>query len=94
MLFVSGDVESYLVGDIWASFADITVHLAHDTDVLITVQQRKLLILGSTTAAGDRLVGLQTGIGENHNQTLSVLVMGWNRNMLLRNKLGEFWRRT
>jgi hypothetical protein len=90
----SGDVESYLVSNIRASFADITVHLAHDTNVLIAVQQRELLILGATTAAGNRLVGLQTGIGEDHDQTLSVLVMGWNRSMLLSNELRQLWRRT
>jgi hypothetical protein len=92
-IFFSGDVESYLVGDIRASFTDITVHLAHDTNVLIAVQQRELLILGSTTAAGDRLVGLQTGIGENHNQALGILVMGWDRHVLFGNKLRKLWRR-
>lgn len=89
-----GDVESYLVSDIGASFADITVHLAHDADVLIAVQQRELLILGATTATGDSLVGFQTGIGEHHDQALGVLVMRRNGHMLLRDELRELRRRT
>lgn len=89
-----GDVESYLVGDIGASFADITIHLAHDADVLIAVQQRELLVLGAAAATGDGLVGFQTGIGEHHNQTLGVLVMGRNSHMLLGDQLGELGRRT
>ena len=31
--------SSNLVGDIWSGIADITVHLAHHTDMLVTVQQ-------------------------------------------------------
>lgn len=89
-----GDVESYLVGDIGASFADITIHLAHDADVLIAVQQRELLVLGAAAATGDGLVGFQTGIGEHHNQALGVLVMGRNSHMLLGDQLGELGRRT
>jgi phosphorylcholine metabolism protein LicD len=34
------EVESYLVGNIRSGFTDIAVHFAHDTDVLIAVQQR------------------------------------------------------
>jgi hypothetical protein len=78
------------VGDIGSSLADITVHLAHDTDVLVTVQQRVLLILATTT--GGRPVGFQTGVGEDDDQTLGVLVVCWNGDMLLRNELRQLGR--
>lgn len=78
----------YLVSNIRTSFTNIAVHLAHDTDVLVAVQQRVLLILGPSTATGGP-VSLETGIGENDDQTLSVLVMGGNGNMLLRNELRQ-----
>lgn len=29
----------YLMRDIWTSVADVSVHLAHHTDVLVTVEQ-------------------------------------------------------
>lgn len=82
---------TYLVSDIGTSLADIPVHLAHDTNVLVAVQQRVLLILRSGAATGGP-VGLQTGIGENDDQTLGVLVMRGNWDMLLCNELRQLGR--
>lgn len=84
-------VQDYLMGDIRSSLADIPVHLAHDTNVLVTVQQRVLFILSRTTAAGGP-VGLQAGVGKNHNQPLGVLVVRRNGDMLLRNELRQLGR--
>jgi len=79
--------------NIRSSLANVTVHLAHDTDVLITVQQRVLLVATGTAASAGSPVGLQAGIGENNNQTLGVLVMGRDGNVLLSDQLGQFgWR--
>jgi hypothetical protein len=39
---------SNLVGDIRSCVTDIAIHLAHDTDVLVTVQQR-IFLLSLTT---------------------------------------------
>lgn len=73
-----------LMCDIWTSVADVAIHLAHDADVFIAVQKRVFLLTlsaGSTaTIAG--LVCLETGIGEDDDQSLGVFVGGRNRRML------------
>lgn len=86
---------SYLVGDIRSGVADVSVHLPHDADVLVAVEQGVLLVAaGIAATAVDGAVGLQTGIGEDDDQTLGVLVIGGDGDMLLGDKLGEFGRRT
>lgn len=82
------------MGDVRTGVADISVHLPHDADMLVAVEQRILLIAAGTAAtAVDGAIGLQTGIGQDDNQTLGVLVVGGNGNMLLGDQLGEFrWR--
>ena len=87
---------SNLVGDIGSGITDIATHLAHDADVLITVQQRVLLLAlcaGSAIAASeDSLVGLEAGIGEDDDQAFGVLVGRGDGDMLLGDKLREGWR--
>ena len=94
--------QTYLVGDIWAGIADVATHLAHDSNVLVTVEQRVLFlslcagsaIVATTTAAGkDGLVGLETGVGEHDDQSLGVLVGRGNGDMLLCDELRQGWRR-
>jgi hypothetical protein len=81
-----------LMGDIWSSVADVAIHLAHDSNVLVTVQERVFLLAlsawSATTVAS--LVCLETGIGEDDDQSLSVFVGGRNRNVLFSDKL---WKR-
>lgn len=50
--------------NIWSGITDITVHLAHDTDMFIAVEQRVLLLALTawSIAAKGGFVGLQTGI--------------------------------
>lgn len=54
------------MSDIRPGLTDIPVHLAHHTNMLVTVQQRVLLVTTRATATGST-VGLQAGIGENDN---------------------------
>lgn len=62
----------HLVSNVRPRLADITIHLAHDADVLVAVEQRVFLILGAGAPAMSRPVGLQAGVGENDNQTLGI----------------------
>jgi len=86
---------SNLVSDIRSCVADIAVHLAHDTNVLVTVQQRVFLLAltARSVATEAGLVGLETGIGENDDQPLRVLVGGRDGNVLLSLEAWESWRR-
>jgi hypothetical protein len=87
--------STYLVGDVGASLADIATHLAHDTDVVVAVQQ-VVLVLPSSWATARTMrsfVCLEGSIAQDDNQSLSVLVVDWNGDMLLCDKLGELWRR-
>lgn len=88
---------SDLVGDVWSSITDIATHLAHDSDVLVTVQERVLLLAlcagSAISTCEDCLVGFETGIGEDDNQSFGVFIGGWDWDMLLCHELREGWRR-
>lgn len=68
-------VATNLVGDVGSGIADVTIHLAHNTDMFITVQERVLLIsrAGSATSMGS-FVGLEAGVGEDDNHALGIFV--------------------
>lgn len=87
---------SNLVGDVGASVTDVSVHLAHDTNVLIAVEERVLFLSLHAHAAGaavGRLVGLEAGVGEHHDEPLGVLVGRWDGHVLLGDELGQCRRR-
>ena len=84
---------SYLVGDVGSCIADVAVHLAHDSNVLVAVQQRVLLLARATSSAMRCLVRLEARIGEHDDQALGVLVRGRNGVSLLGNELRQRWRR-
>ena len=95
------DECGYLVRDIGSCVADVAVHLAHDADVLVAVQQRVFFISYHTWPASScwprravvrRLVGLETGVGQNDNQASRVLVRRRDGDMLGSDELGERWR--
>jgi hypothetical protein len=84
---------SYLMSDIGSRIADIAVHLAHDTDVLVAVEERVLLVaLARSAASVGALVCLETGIGEDDNEALAVFIGGGNGDMLLSDELRELGR--
>lgn len=83
----SGVKSQDLVRDVGARVADVSIHLAHHTDVLIAVEERVLVLAVDASAAGATmrgLVSLEAGIGQDHNEPLRVLVGGRNRDVLLR----------
>lgn len=72
--------------------ADVTVHLSHNTDVLVAVEQRVLVLAlhahaAGTAAAVRGLVGLEAGIGEHHDKPRCIFVACSDGNVLLGNKL-------
>ena len=78
--------------DIGARITDIPVHLAHDSNVLVAVEERVLVLpldSGTADAAMRCLVGLEAGIRKDNDEPLGVLV-GWrNRHVLLGHQLRQ-----
>ncbi len=64
------------MSNVRSGIADVAIHLAHDSDVLIAIEQRILLLAlrtwSVTTEAS--FVGLETRIGEDDDQSSGVLV--------------------
>jgi len=88
--------------DIWSGITDVSVHLPHDADMLVAVEESVLFVLcraGAgrrsrwTTAA--HLVRLEAGVGKHHDQALGVLVCGGNGYMLGGDQLRKlrWWQR-
>lgn len=55
--------QETLVGDVGTRIRDVAVHLAHDSNVLVAVEQRVFVILHAVAATVCGLVGLETGVG-------------------------------
>lgn len=77
------------MGDVGTSITNVPIHLAHDTDVLIAVEQRVLVLTVAAGASVRSLVRLKTGIGQDDDQTLRVLVCGRDGSALLGNQLRQ-----
>lgn len=75
------------MGDVGTSITNVPIHLAHDTDVLIAVEQRVLVLTIAAGASVRSLVRLKAGIGQDDDQTLRVLVCGRDGSALLSNQL-------
>jgi hypothetical protein len=86
--------SSNLVSDIWSGIADIAIHLPHDANMFVRIEETILLLSLSTwsIATETGLVGLETGIGEDNDQALRVFIGGRDRNVLLSRQLREGWR--
>lgn len=80
-----------LVGNIRPSITDVAIHLAHDANMFITIEQRVLLLpLGTRSVASiGGFVGFEASIGENNNQSFSIFVGGGDWDMLF---CDEFWQ--
>lgn len=84
------------MGNVGPRFADVPVHLAHDTNVLVTVEKGVFLFAldAQMTGAGVRgLVCFKARVRKDDNQALRVLVRRRDGDMLLGDKLGELGRR-
>lgn len=60
--------------------------------MLVAVEQRVLVVLGTTTATRGGLVCLETGIGKHNDETLRVFVARRDGNVLLGYELRQRWR--
>jgi hypothetical protein len=88
MLNADSRVQSWnLMGDVGTRIANVPIHLTHDANVLIAVEQRILVLTVAAGTAVRRLVGLKTGIGQDNNQTLRVLIRRGDGGALLGNQL-------
>lgn len=76
-----------LVCDVWSGLTNISLHLPHDSNVLVAIQQAVLVVPGAISAPRVRLVRLQTSIAEDNDQALAVSVRGGDRDMLFSNEL-------
>lgn len=62
-----------LMGNIWPSITNVSIHLSQDPDVLIAVEERVLVLPMETCTTGATVRGLvcfEAGIGEDDNQPL------------------------
>ena len=61
------------MGDVWTSIANVTIHLSQNSDVLIAVQERVLVLAVHPRAAGSTVRGFvcfEAGVGEDDDKTL------------------------
>lgn len=80
------------MGYVWPRLADVSVHLAHNANVLIAVQQRVLFLAldAHVPSAGvGGLVRFETGVREDNDQALRVFISRDDRNMLLGHQLWQ-----
>lgn len=77
--------------DIRTGITDIAVHLSHDANVLVAVEQRVLVILDAITPGMHGLVGLEAGIGQDDDEASAVVVTTGDGNMLFSDQLREAW---
>ena len=80
----------YLMCDVGSGVADVAVHLPHDPDVLVTIQQRVLFVLFGASSSVRSLVGFQASMRQDDNKALGVLVGSRYRNHLLCDELRQF----
>jgi len=85
--------EEALVGDIRTRLADVTIHLAHDPNVFIAVEER-ILLFTAATAAMRRTVRFQAGVRQYDDEAFGAPVVRGDRDVLFSDKLGEFGGRT
>lgn len=82
--------SSDLVCDIWPGVTDVPVHLPHDANMFIAVEERifffALDAIAASTSMGC-LVSLETCVRKHNDQSLAVLVGGSDRYVLFRNEL-------
>ena len=74
------------MSNVGSRFADIPIHLPHDGNMFVTVQQGIFFISAIPSLTPSPCVGhfvrLEGGIGQHDNEPLSILVTDWDRDML------------
>jgi hypothetical protein len=76
-----------LMRDIGAGVTDVSIHLPHHSNMLVAIQERVFFISCSTASTSmSGSVRLEAGVRQYDDQPLRVLVICWDRNMLLRSQ--------
>lgn len=78
------------MSNVGSGVANISIHLAHHSDVFVAVEERVLVLpvgTRTTPAAVRSFVGFEAGIRQNNNEPLRILVGRRNRCILLRYQL-------
>lgn len=77
-----------LVRYVGTCVADVSVHLPHNTDMLVAVQKRELFVSDHAVATSMRsFVRLETRVGKHDDHSLGILVGCRYRNVLLCHEL-------
>lgn len=75
-----------LVGNVWPCVTDVSIHLSHDADVFIAVQERVLFVSYHAIASTMRgFIRFEAGIGQDDDHALGVFVGRSDGNTLLCN---------
>jgi len=94
--------QTDLVRDIRSCVAYVAVHLPHDADVLVAVQQCVFLFLDDARSARSRgsgravragFEGLQAGVAQHDDEAARVFVLCWDGYVLRCDELRQCWRR-
>ena len=86
-------IEEDLVRYIRARFADVSAHLAHDTNMFIAVEERVFLFFRALLSTVSSSISFEASVREDHNEPLCALVCGWYGNMLLGDQAWKYWWR-
>lgn len=82
------------MGNIRSSLADVSVHLAHHTDMLVAVEQGVFLItVGAAASAMRGAESFQACMRQDDDQALGLFIVGGDGDMLLGDQLRQFGRR-
>lgn len=89
---------THLMRDVGSRVANVTVHLAHNTDVFVAVEKRIFVLALHAHAAGAAaavggLVGFEAGIGEDYDKPRGILIACSDGDVLFRDELRQGWRR-
>lgn len=78
--------------DVWSCVANVPVHLPHDSNMLVTVEEGVLFVFDrAATTIMRGFVRFETCIGEDHDQSLRVFVGGCYGCVLFGHELWKFW---
>lgn len=81
-------MKANLMGNVRPCVTNISIHLPHNSYMLVAIQERVFLVSQITSPTAMRcFVCLKTRIGQNHNQSLRVLIVGRYWDVLLGDKL-------
>ena len=77
--------------NIRSGVTDIAIRLSHDTNVLVGVEEGVFLVAIAILSGACSLECLETCIGEDDDKALGRFIGGWDRDMLLCDKLWQSW---